>query len=256
VGIDSVGVIGLGATGGALARRLLDQGLQVTVHDRDPWKVAELVVEGARPARIPADAAEPADLVFVHVPTEIAVEEVIFDCGGIGETLREGGFVVIAGRTSATFIHSAAGRLGEFGINTIEASLTGDVGRAGATLLVGCDHPEDLKTIAPTLTAVADDIVRVGPVGSVAAMRLVRAVSMVQPVPPVVASDERTSVEDRCHRPSATLSVSVLREFLDAVEVSLSSGELMQVTAVLELRNPTPLVRETLPCPAPVELDA
>src|SRR3954447_20576756 len=38
--IDSIGVIGLGDTGSAVARRLLEQGFEVTVHDRDVWKMA------------------------------------------------------------------------------------------------------------------------------------------------------------------------------------------------------------------------
>jgi 2-hydroxy-3-oxopropionate reductase len=108
MGIDGVGVIGLGATGSVVARRLLEQGFEVTVHDREFWKVAVMAAEGARPARIPADAAEPTDLVFVHVSDEIAAEEVLFDCGGVGETLRDGGFVVLTCRTRRAFVRSAA----------------------------------------------------------------------------------------------------------------------------------------------------
>ena len=83
---------------GALA--LLDQGLDVIVHDADARMMATMALAGATPARIPADAAEPADLVFVHLPEESAVKEVLFDCGGVGETLRDGGFVVIASATA------------------------------------------------------------------------------------------------------------------------------------------------------------
>jgi 2-hydroxy-3-oxopropionate reductase len=74
-----------------VARRLLDAGFEVTVHDRDARMVATMVQTGVRPARIPADAAEPADLVFVHVPDEAAADEVLLDCRGAGETLRDGG---------------------------------------------------------------------------------------------------------------------------------------------------------------------
>src|SRR5262249_46981212 len=102
--ITSVGVIGLGSVGCTVARRLLDQGLDVIVHDSDAWTVATMAAAGATPARIPADAAEPADLVFVHLPDESAVEEVLFDCGGIGETLRDGCFVVAASDTGPGFL--------------------------------------------------------------------------------------------------------------------------------------------------------
>src|SRR4051794_31275356 len=86
-----VGVIGLGATGSTVARRLLDAGFDVTVQDRDACALATMARTGARPARTPADAAEPAQLDFVHVPDEPATDEVLFDRGGVGETLRDGG---------------------------------------------------------------------------------------------------------------------------------------------------------------------
>jgi len=202
VGIETVGVIGLGTTGRAVARRLLRQGREVSVHDRDPWKVADMTEEGARPARIPADAAEPADLVFVHMPNQTAIEEVLFECGGVGETLRDGGIAVISGPTSVAFLHSVAGRLGEFGISTVEAIVSGDVGRTPVSMLVGCD-PEVLDTIAPVLGMVADDVAHAGPVGSVATMRLlVTRLLALQSVAPPVSADGRTP-DDRGGTPCA-----------------------------------------------------
>jgi 3-hydroxyisobutyrate dehydrogenase-like beta-hydroxyacid dehydrogenase len=170
VAIEGVGVIGVGEAGAAVARRLLAQGREVTVHDRDPWKVVHLAAEGARPARIPADAAEPADVVFVLVSGETAAEEVLFDCGGVGETLRDGGFVVLMSRTGAEFARSAAARLGRFGIGVVEASAVDGIGRAPGTLLVGCDA-DDLSVLTPVLRAIAEHVVRAGAVGAVATMR-------------------------------------------------------------------------------------
>jgi hypothetical protein len=166
----SVGVIGLGAVGGTLARRLLDLGLEVTVHDRDPWAMVTLAAAGAGPARIPADAAEPADVVFVHLPDETAVEEALFDCGGVGESLRDGGFVVAASATGPTFVLSAADRLGALGLNTVEAWFTGHSGGTPDTVLVGC-AAEELEALAPVLRLVADNVVHIGPLGSVSALR-------------------------------------------------------------------------------------
>jgi NAD binding domain of 6-phosphogluconate dehydrogenase len=171
----NVGVIGLGTVGDTLARRLLDLGLEVTVHDRDPWAMMTLAAAGADPARIPADAAEPADVVFVHLPDEAAVEEALFDCGGVGETLRDGGFVVAASSTGATFVHSAADRLGALGLNIVEAWFTGHSGDTPDTVLVGC-AAEELEALAPVLRLVADNVVHIGPLGSVSALRAAVAV--------------------------------------------------------------------------------
>lgn len=168
--ITGAGVIGLGTTGRTVACRLADAGFEVTVHDRDAWTVVTMVQSGARPARIPADAAEPADVVIVCVPDEAAAEEVVFDCGGVGETLRDGGIVVVASPTGPAFVRSAAERLGVFGVGTVEAWFPGITDGPAATVFVG-GRPEDLATVAPALRAVAEQVVPVGPLGSVAALR-------------------------------------------------------------------------------------
>jgi hypothetical protein len=188
--IKSVGVIGLDPVGGTVARRLLDQGLEVTAHDPDPWAVATMTPAGATPARIPADAAEPADVVFVHVPDETAVEEVLFDCGGVGETLRDGGFVVAASATSATFVLSAAERLAALGLKTVEAWFTGLSGGIPDTVLVGC-APGELEVLTPVLSMVAANVARIGPLGSVSALR--SAATALATLQPLLSEDESSA---------------------------------------------------------------
>jgi glycine/D-amino acid oxidase-like deaminating enzyme len=166
---EDVAVIGLGATGCETARRLLEHGFAVSVHDLDAWRVTGMVEAGARAARIPADAAEPADLVLVHVPDEAAAEEVLFDCGGVGETLRDGGVVVLATSTGALFVRSAADRLKALGLHTVEAWFARKPGNR-ATVFAG-GSADDLETVMPVLTAVADSVVHVGAMGSVSALR-------------------------------------------------------------------------------------
>ncbi|MGY1683780.1 NAD(P)-binding domain-containing protein [Geodermatophilus sp. SYSU D01176] len=254
MGIDSAGVIGLGATGSVVARRLLEQGFEVTVHDRDFWKVAVMAGKGARPARIPADAAEPADLVFVHVTDETAAEEVLFDCGGVGETLRDGGFVVLTCRTRGAFVRSVATRLEEFGITTVEASFSGDVAGMSATVLVGCDR-KALQIVEPVLRLLAAGVAYTGPVGSVAAMSELltalsglprvptehwnsfagvapgpqrdvrvprRRVGTAQPVPPI-PSPHAPEV-GHGHQPSAPLGVLTLQELSTVVDAARGDG--------------------------------
>jgi 3-hydroxyisobutyrate dehydrogenase-like beta-hydroxyacid dehydrogenase len=172
--MDSIGVIGLGSTGAFVARRLLERGMPVTVHDRDAWAVAALAEAGARPARIPADAAEPADVVLVHLPDEAAAEEVLFDCGGVGETLHDGGIVVLAVTAAEpAFVRSVAARLDALGLAAVEAWFSGIEEGAG-TVHAGCS-PRELPAVRPLLDALGDAVVHTGPVGSVAALRRVRA---------------------------------------------------------------------------------
>ncbi|WP_091444181.1 NAD(P)-binding domain-containing protein [Geodermatophilus poikilotrophus] len=184
--VSSVGVIGLDPVGGTVARRLLDQGLEVTAHDPDRGTVATMALTGATPARIPADAAELADVVFVHVPDETALEEVLFDLGGVGETLRDGGFVVSASATDATFILSAAERLAVLGLRTVEAWFTGLSGGIPDTVLVGCT-PGELEALTPVLRMVATNVAHIGPLGSVSELR--SAVTALTRVRPLLSED-------------------------------------------------------------------
>lgn len=268
----TVGVIGLGRTGHTVARRLLDDGFEVTVHDRDAWTVATVVAAGARPARLPADAAEPADLVLVCVPDETAADEVLFECGGVGDTLRDGGVVVTASRTGPAALHSAADRLGVLGLRTVEAWFTGDADTPAATVFVG-GSPEDLATVAPVLRAVADHVVHLGPLGSVCALRT--AVTALSAVPPPAPRDGRDA---RQRTAPGVLTVGELGDLVDAVRarrdaprrppgttgdqpreancLGLASPEFEEVVSELERRNGIPLRREVARCSSPGELVA
>jgi hypothetical protein len=191
--VKSVGVIGLDPVGGTVVRRLLGQGIEVTAHDPDPWTVATMTPSGATPARIPADAAEPADMVFVHVPDPFTVDEVLFDCGGVGETLRDGGFVVTASAIDATSVLLVAERLAALGLRTVEAWFTGLSDGIPDTVLVGC-APEELEALTPVLGMIAANVARIGPLGSVSALR--SGVAALTRVKPLLSEDGSNAAAD------------------------------------------------------------
>jgi hypothetical protein len=190
--INNVGVIGVGVTGSVVARRLLQNGLEVTVHDVDVTKVQVLVEAGARPARIPADSAEPAEVVFVHVPDEIAAEDVLFNCGGVGETLREGGVIVLASRTDPAFVRDAATRLAVLGLKFVEAWFVRRTDTPTTIAFVGCSSDE-LRMLGSLFGPLAEEVVCTGPVGSVAALRMgLAAASAMAPITCNWQSDDDT----------------------------------------------------------------
>ncbi len=123
--LENVAVVGLGQLGQCLTSQFVELGCLVTVYDPRPSRVAAAVRKGAIAAALPADAAESVDVVIVAVDDEQSAEEVLFDLGGVGETLRSGGFVVDASRTSPEFSARATARLAIFGIVRI------DIGAAG-----------------------------------------------------------------------------------------------------------------------------
>lgn len=73
--MSTVGFLGLGSMGRGMARRLVDAGHDVTVWNRSPEPVAELVAAGARAAANPADALD-AQISFSMLANDAAVEGV------------------------------------------------------------------------------------------------------------------------------------------------------------------------------------
>jgi putative dehydrogenase len=118
----TVGVVGLGEMGRAITARLLELGVAVAVYDSNPTSVAAAVAQGARSATLPADVAESVDIVVLAVFGDRLAEEMLFDLGGIGETLCTGGLVLDASTTSVGFAASADARLARFGIRRVNVS--------------------------------------------------------------------------------------------------------------------------------------
>ena len=120
--IENVAVVGLGRLGRSLTAQLAGQGFTVFVYDPSPARVAAAVAWGGTAAALPADAAEPADVVILAADDEPSAEEMLFDHGGIGETLRSGACVVDASPTSAGFRERAAARLAKYEITRVDLS--------------------------------------------------------------------------------------------------------------------------------------
>src|SRR6266567_6757756 len=72
----TVGVVGLGAMGSRIARRLGAAGHELVVWNRDPAKAESLVAAGALAAETPADAARRAEAVITMVADPRALVDV------------------------------------------------------------------------------------------------------------------------------------------------------------------------------------
>lgn len=86
----TVGLIGIGLMGTALARRLLDAGYRVVGFDVDPARRAAFAAMGGEPADSVADVARSAPLTLIAVMTIAQVEEVVEGKGGLIESAGRG----------------------------------------------------------------------------------------------------------------------------------------------------------------------
>lgn len=164
----SVGFIGLGIMGRAMARRLVDAGHRVTVWNRDSAKAAELTAAGARQAASPRAAAEGNEAVIVNVTDSAAVESVVLGRNGVIHGAPEGSVVV-----DMSTIHPASARkvgrqLRARGIGFLDAPVTGMEFRARdgtLSILVGGEK-SDLDKVHDLLSVLGNRITHFGPQGS------------------------------------------------------------------------------------------
>src|SRR5438128_4730536 len=87
---ETIGFIGLGNMGLALATNLLKAGFGLRVYNRTAEKARPLLEQGATLARSPAEAAEPGGIVVTIVSDDRAVEEVTVGPHGFLARLGDG----------------------------------------------------------------------------------------------------------------------------------------------------------------------
>ncbi|MEU2402043.1 NAD(P)-dependent oxidoreductase [Streptomyces pseudogriseolus] len=165
--------IGLGNMGGGMARRLLDTGHRLTVHNRTASKAAPLAAAGARLADAPERAAAGHQLVLLSLADEKAVEEVLF--GRVAPVLRPGTVVVDTSTVSPGYAREAAERLAAQGLRRVEACVVGNPlqARKGELRVYVAGNPADLYEARPVLEAIGSDVVHVGAPGTAASLKLI-----------------------------------------------------------------------------------
>ena len=87
---ETIGFIGLGNMGLAMATNLLKAGFELRVYNRTAEKVRPLLEQGATLARSPAEAAEPGGVVVTMVSDDAAVEDVTLGAHGLLARLGNG----------------------------------------------------------------------------------------------------------------------------------------------------------------------
>jgi 3-hydroxyisobutyrate dehydrogenase-like beta-hydroxyacid dehydrogenase len=87
---ETIGFIGLGNMGLALASNLLKAGFGLRVYNRTPEKAGPLLEQGAVLARSPAEAAAPGGIVVTMVSDDLALEGITLGANGLLASLGNG----------------------------------------------------------------------------------------------------------------------------------------------------------------------
>jgi len=160
----SIGFIGLGAMGMAIASRLLAKDHRVTAHDirpelRDPW-----IRLGGRWAASPAEAALGAQALVLMVASSDQVESVLFDAKGSLSALAPGTVVIVHSTVSPSYSRQLGERLARAGFPMLDAPVSGGVVAAGnGTLSVmASGSKEAFAASEGVLAAISAKLHRIG----------------------------------------------------------------------------------------------
>jgi 3-hydroxyisobutyrate dehydrogenase-like beta-hydroxyacid dehydrogenase len=173
--LPTVGLVGTGRMGSAMARAIARAGLPLVLQNRTRERADSLAAElGARVATTPAEVATLADVTLTMVADDDAVAAVYGGPDGLLAGARPGLVLVDLSTVTPDSIRSLEAPARAAGAGILDAPVSGSVATAESgqlTLMVG-GTVEDLARARPALEPLARTIVHVGPLGSGAAMKL------------------------------------------------------------------------------------
>ncbi len=176
--MGSIGFVGLGIMGQAMALNLVEAGHDVTVWNRTSSKADAIRDAGGVVADSPQAVAAANELVMVCVSDTPDVDAVVFGPEGVAEGVSPGSLVIDHSTISPSATKEFADRIGALGASWLDAPISG--GSEGAkngtlSIMIG-GSAEDVERARVFLEVVGTTITHVGPQG---AGQLVKAVNQI-----------------------------------------------------------------------------
>ena len=159
----SVGFIGLGNMGGAIAERLLVSGCVLHICDRDARAVTRLATLGGVPHVSAKSIADAADIVFTCLPNIAASGDVVYGASG----LSEGGrlrCLVEMGTVGPALVREFADHFSPRGIALVDAPVSGGApaARAGSLTIMVAAAADGRRLVDPLLALISSSIIVIG----------------------------------------------------------------------------------------------
>jgi 3-hydroxyisobutyrate dehydrogenase-like beta-hydroxyacid dehydrogenase len=162
-----VGFIGLGNIGFPMAKRVLDAGHEVIVHDVRAEAAQPLIDAGATWSGTPAELATETSFVLLSLPGPPDVESVVGGDDGLFDARGGARVVVDLSTNSLELVRRLAARGLEYGIAYLDAPVSGAPTRAAEgtlSVMVGGDA-QAFEQVEPVLCSFGSHIVHLGETG-------------------------------------------------------------------------------------------
>jgi len=172
-----VAFLGLGTMGAPMAANLARAGIEVIAFNRTGARAEELAGRHANVtlAATPAEAAAAAGVAISMVPDIAEVEQVLLGPDGAAEGLDAGDLAIDMSTIAPSASRSIAQRLGERGIEFLDAPVTGSRPKAeDATLTIMAGGREAAFDRAqPLFEAIGELVLHAGPQGHGSMLKLI-----------------------------------------------------------------------------------
>lgn len=165
---QTVGLVGLGLVGTAIARRLLEGGYDVIGFDIDSAKCDQLAKSGGKVAESAAEVSERAERVILSLPDTNVVAEVVEGAGGILEAATPPRYIIDTTTGDPDETAALAKRLADDGIEFLDAPFSGSseqVGNKEVVFMVGGQRPA-FEECSDIFEALSDKVFYLGESGS------------------------------------------------------------------------------------------
>jgi len=227
----TVGLVGLGLLGAAVAARLRAKGHEVVGYDVLPEKIQGLVALGGRGASSAAAVARGAEAVCILLPSLASVEEAILGANGVAAGARAGLTIIQMSTISPALTRRLAQEVGGRGLSFLDCPVSGTSGmvaRGDGLIFVGGEHTVYerwrlvLETILPR-------VVYVGAAGQAMALKLVANL--------LVALNTAAAAEALLMAERAGLDLALV---LAALTGSAASSRMLEVRGPMIVRREFP----------------
>lgn len=176
--MKKVGVVGLGAMGGPMAKNLLKAGFPLFVFDINKAAVEDLVNDGAIPANSGKEAAQNCEVVITILPACAHVKAAVLGPEGILEGMSQGKTLIDMSSIAPTTTKMLAEEAAIIGVKMIDAPVSGGtVGAEKGTLTIMVGGPKEvMEEHLDVLQAMGQNIKHLGPIGMGEAVKMVNQI--------------------------------------------------------------------------------
>jgi 3-hydroxyisobutyrate dehydrogenase-like beta-hydroxyacid dehydrogenase len=171
----TVGYIGLGAMGGAMAGRLAENGFDLQVFDLNPDAIAAAVAKGATAATSGAELAAACEHISICVPDDAAVMEVVSGENGILESCAPGTTIAVHSTVHPDTVRDLAALAEEKEVALFDAGVAGGAAAAEAgdlSIMAGIPEGGLAETARSVLDCCGGAVFEAGAVGAGMAMKV------------------------------------------------------------------------------------